>query len=584
MQPSLILPIILKDLRANRWLFAAFFAVSILSTVTSFVSPQDPGPLARSGMFLVYCLYILLALLAMARVVHADPPASDTAFLATRPISGTTLFFAKLLLVMVALSFIPSAIDAVAMLLLGFETSVVLERSFGIINWMTIMASFAICTMTKKLRWFLLWCVIVVFGIGVFLSIGIVVFFSVFVVFPLLMNPNWAELAGMHSFLVDRPSFENTTMLAIVVGPIALFGITWQHYVRPNTPRSACLFVGAILITCLLGFIGYRQALHLHPEAKASTISMTTGALASKPTDLYPSENKITSSVWGYFSFWIWPEDIENNKQPKITGEARMRFLNGARPMAYRAGYARLVFEDLANIPDDNLEKVQVLGFDGSWEQLKIHVPAARRGEFDALADNTTRFAWLAKEVQAQVEAGDKPAADSYATLLLQGWGVERNLPQAKILLQDAIKRRNFDGAQLYVQLHVDDPDQPEGVRDVMDLMISLLEAGHTPILWSTELAMPILAKSQEESDRALGLQLTRSVAQNVKQVYSNQNDESWTKNPNVKDNAKMALDSLIDSSSPQDLALAEQLVKAWLARDPQSKEAKGYQTKLKSL
>jgi hypothetical protein len=87
MQPSLILPIILKDLRANRWLFAAFFAATILITASCFLSPQDFGPLARSGMVLVYCLYIPLTLLTMARVVHADPPASDTAFLATRPVS-----------------------------------------------------------------------------------------------------------------------------------------------------------------------------------------------------------------------------------------------------------------------------------------------------------------------------------------------------------------------------------------------------------------------------------------------------------------------------------------------------------------
>jgi hypothetical protein len=182
------------------------------------------------------------------------------------------------------------------------------------------------------------------------------------------------------------------------------------------------------------------------------------------------------------------------------------------------------------------------------------------------------------------MDAGDTPSADGYATLLLHGLDVERNLPQAKSLLQDAIKRKNFSSARQYVSLRQLDPDQPEGVRDAMDLILPLLEAGYTPILWSTDLTMDILAKSQEESDRALGLQLARSVAQNVKQVYSNQNDDSWTKNPNVKKNAKMALDRLIDSGSTQDLALAEQLVKAWLARDPQNEEAKGYETKLKSL
>ena len=839
MQPSLILPIILKDLRANRWLFAAFFAVSILSTASSFLNPQNLGPLARSGMVLVYCLFILLALLAMARVVHADPPASDTAFLATRPVSGTTLFFAKLLLVMVALSFIPSAIDAVEMLLLGFETSVDLERSFAPLDWMSMLALFVLCTMTKKLRWFLLWCVVFVFGIGVLIGIGTCVFLIVFVFFPLSENSTWAELAGIYWFVVSGENFENkTVLLSYAIGAMAFFGIIWRQYVRPNTMRSAFLFVGAILITCLIGFVGYRQALQLPSEAKASNTSMQDGYLTPSLTKLHPGKTKITSATTEYgmqvnrtpnmisqFTFSNWPEDVDSmtvsnvavsfnrdgqdvttpilpaegtgflavaplatttnlrelipkrfriktdeifeklddifnnhnittcfswppkglenglpsttgdltlrldlavfqyktqailplqvgetaqfgrriatvrsiNPSPRlrsvtleinemsvpsfswaepvyrlktgaglvkasqsersmisselspverstvtlkfpmpstmeqqtdapldeevmsqriaewlkdaelvvskitpagtiqrempITGEARMRFLNGARPLAHRAGYARLIFEDMKNVPDDRHDRVGIIRFHQFWDrggavsepELTIHVPAARRGEFEALPNDTARYAWLAKQVQTQMDAGDTPSADGYATLLLHGLGVERNLPQAKILLQDAIKRKNFSSAKHYVQLRLLDPDQPEGVRDAMDLMIPLLEAGHTPILWSTEEVMDILAKSQEESDRALGLQLARSVAQNVKQVYSNQNDESWTKNPNVKDNAKMALDSLIDSSSPQDLTLAEQLVESWLARDPQNEEAKGYENKLRS-
>ena len=196
-------------------------------------------------------------------------------------------------------------------------------------------------------------------------------------------------------------------------------------------------------------------------------------------------------------------------REMPITGEARMRFLNGARPLAHRADYARLIFEDMKNVPDDRRDRVGIIRFHQFWDrggalsepELTIHVPAARRGEFEALPNDTARYAWLAKQVQTQMDGGDTPSADGYATLLLHGLGVERNLPQAKILLQDAIKRKNFSSARHYVQLRLLDPDQPEGVRDVMDLMISLLEAGHTPILWSTELAMPILAKSQEESD-----------------------------------------------------------------------------------
>jgi hypothetical protein len=777
MQPSLILPIILKDLRANRWLFAGFFAATILSTASSFVSPQDLGPLARSGMVLVYCLNILLALLAMARIVHADPLASDTAFLATRPVSASTLFFAKLLLVMAALFFIPSAIDAVAMLLLGFETSVVLEKSFAPLIWMIMLAFFVLCTMTKKLRWFLLWCVIVVFGIGVLLGIGTIVFLSVFVIFPLSENSTWVELAGIYWYLLSGENFENkadllayaigdllsgenfenkAVLLAYAIGAMAFFGIIWRQYVRPNTMRSAFLFVGAILISCLLVFIGYRQALHLPPEAKASNTSMQDGYLTPSLTELHPGKAKITSTTTEYgmqvnrtpnmiskFTFSNWPEDVESitvsnvavsfnrdgqdvttpilpaegtgflavaplatttnlrelipkrlriktdeifeklddifnnhnittcfswppqglenglpsttgdltlrldlavfqykteailplkvgetaqfgrriatvrsiNPSPRlrsvtleidemsvpsfswaepvyrlktgaglvkasqsersmisselspverstvtltfpmpstmeqqtdapldeevmsqriaewlkdaelvvskiapagtiqrempITGEARMRFLNGARPLAHRADYARLIFEDMKNVPDDRRDRVGIIRFHQFWDrggalsepELTIHVPAARRGEFEALPNDTARYAWLAKQVQTQMDGGDTPSADGYATLLLHGLGVERNLPQAKILLQDAIKRKNFSSARHYVQLRLLDPDQPEGVRDVMDLMISLLEAGHTPILWSTELAMPILAKSQEESD-----------------------------------------------------------------------------------
>lgn len=323
MQPSLILPIILKDLRANRWLFAAFFAASILSAASSFLSPQDFAPLARSGMVLVYLLSALLFLLTMARVVHADPPASDTAFLATGPVSGTTLFFAKLLLVMAALFFIPSAISTVAMLLLGFETSVVLESSFELIGLMIMMAFFVLCTMTKKLRWFLLWCVIVVFGIGVLL-IGAGVFLSAFVIFPLSKNSTWAELAGIYWFVVSGENFENkAVLLAYAIGAMAFFGIIWRQYVRPNAMRSAFLFVGAILITCLIGFVGYWQALHLPSEAKALNASMPTGALAAKPTDLYPRETKIPSEKDGMqvnrtpnmiskFTFSNWPEDVHS--------------------------------------------------------------------------------------------------------------------------------------------------------------------------------------------------------------------------------------------------------------------------------
>ncbi len=396
MQPSLILPIILKDLRANRWLFAAFFAASVLSTASSFLNPQNLGPLARyeflkmSISLAAAVLFSLIYLLIMARVVHADPPASDTAFLATRPVSGTTLFFAKLLLIMVSLFLIPSAIEAVAKLLLGFETSVVLESSFGPRNWMTMMSIFALCSMTKKLRWFLVWNVVFFFGMGVFLIIGVIGF----TVFPFLMNPNWAELAGMYSFLVDRQSFENTTMLLpFVAGPIALFGIIWRQYVRPNTLRSAVLFVGATLITCLLVFVGYRQALHLPPEAKAASTSLPTGALAPKPTNLYLSETKITSgkgeqqvnptpSMRGSFSFSNWPEDIYSMAVSNVS----VSFSRDGQPVTIPILPENSGLSTLAKILRVAKSANQPTEHDGYYSAIFLDIPSQK--------ENPIHFSW----------------------------------------------------------------------------------------------------------------------------------------------------------------------------------------------
>ena len=543
-------------------------------------------------------------------------------------------------------------------------------------------------------------------------------------------------------------NFENkTVLLAYVIGAIAFFGIIWRQYVRPNTMRSAFLFVGAILISCLLGFVGYRQALQLPPEAQASNTSMQDGYLTPSLTKLYPlsleitsqktvreitklhpGKAKITSTTTEYgmqvnrtpnmiskFTFSNWPEDVHsmaiNNVSVSFNRDGQdattpilpaegTGLMTAVGPLATTTNLRALIqlsfqikTDEISETLDDvyNNHNIKTCfswppqglenGLPSTTRDLNLRLdlvvfqyktqailplkvgetaqfgrriatvrsinpsPRLRSVTLEIDEMSVPSFSWAEPVYRLKTGAGlvkasqsersmisselspverstvtltfpmpstmkqqtDAPLDEEAMSQRMAEWLKDAELVVSKIvpagtiqrempitgearmrflngaLLQDAIKRKNFSSAQLYVQLRLHDPDQPEGVRDTMDLMISLLEAGHTPILWSTELAMPILAKSQEESDRALGLQLARSVAQNVKQVYSNQNDESWTKNPLIKENAKIALDSLIDSGSPQDLTLAEQVVKAWLARDPQNEEAKGYENKLRS-
>jgi len=303
MQPSLLLPIILKDFRANRLLLAIFFALTALDSDSTIV--------------------MMLSLIFIGRLVNADPPGSDTAFLATRPVSGTTLFFAKLLLTMVALVLIPSAIDAVAKLLTGFEPSAVLTSIFRSLYRMYILSFFfALAVMMKKLRWVLFWYFVSGF------IITLVIASILIIAFPFWKSPNWAELAGIYSFLVSGGNFlENRVLLLAgavsVVPSIAFLGITWQYYARPNTLRTALfLFVGVILSIGFTGFFGYWEILNFSKEAKSSNFDIPMGYLDPKLTNLYPTKPKITEektqmitpkpSMRGYFSFSNWPEDVHS--------------------------------------------------------------------------------------------------------------------------------------------------------------------------------------------------------------------------------------------------------------------------------
>lgn len=325
MQTSLLLPIILKDLRANRWLFVAFFFVSILGSASNLLNPEHYSPLAQFGFISVTLLNGLLFLLTMSRVVHADPPTSDTAFLATRPVSGNTLFFAKFGLIAVAIVLIPLVLNTVTLLLLGFDISLVLRNTLSRLHWFfPTMVLFAFCTMSKNLHGLLIGCVIAAFGFCA-LMVSAVTFSLLrykenFNMFP--MNYTREELAGMYwSSVTDSVNENNMTLLVFLIAPIAFFGIIWaQYYLKINTLRSAFLFAGATLFIGLLVFVGAWQATLLPPEAKALNASIPAEVLVPKLTKNHSSEsyerdgtqNNRKSNTLDSFTFSNWPEDVQS--------------------------------------------------------------------------------------------------------------------------------------------------------------------------------------------------------------------------------------------------------------------------------
>lgn len=325
MQPSLILPIILKDLRANRWLFVAFFFVSILSSASSLLNLEHYSPLTLFGFILVGLLNCLLFLLTMSRVVHADPPTSDTAFLATRPVSGTTVFFAKFGLIAVAFVLIPLVLNAVTLTPLGFDISLVLRNMLSPVHWFfPTMILFAFCTMSKNLHGLLIGCVIAAFGFCVLMAsavtFSLILSKEYFNMFP--MNYTREELAGWYWSSVTDSVYKNKAIhLVLLIAPIAFFGIIWaQYYLKFNTLRSVFLFAGAILFIVVLIGVGAWQATLLPPEAKALNASIPAGALVPKLTKHDSSEsygidgmqNNRKSNRLGSFTFSNWPEDVQS--------------------------------------------------------------------------------------------------------------------------------------------------------------------------------------------------------------------------------------------------------------------------------
>jgi hypothetical protein len=117
-----------------------------------------------------------------------------------------------------------------------------------------------------------------------------------------------------------------------------------------------------------------------------------------------------------------------------------------------------------------------------------------------------------------------------------------------------------------------------------MDLMVPLLEAGHLKIFWATGQAMDILAASPDESDRAPENQLAIASGQALRRVFSEGAAMPGPVKSQVDWAAPKVLKKLLAMGSPENLSLAEEIVAAWLNREPENPTALQYRNRLKAL
>jgi hypothetical protein len=148
---SLIIHIVLKDLRAQRWL-VALWAVILAATWVIEAFKLDavmtrPAAGGTGSTSLVY----LLAVLAFARValgwvlairfVHADPAEGTDAFWLTRPISPRLLMASKACLVFGLLLFVPGLLAAFTFVMNGVPWT---KIPAAVLGWMLVDAFFVV--------------------------------------------------------------------------------------------------------------------------------------------------------------------------------------------------------------------------------------------------------------------------------------------------------------------------------------------------------------------------------------------------------------------------------------------------------
>jgi hypothetical protein len=294
-----VLHVLRKDLRVLRWGALLYVAVAALTVAAALLSWERWAP-----MLWVIALCMLGALL-VGQAVHNDSPSRVDSFWATRPLSASAVFGAKLLMALLVLA-LPAVGEWLHLrshdISAGFATSLAARP---IAAYMVLLAAgLMVGVLTPNMKAF-----IVTFG-------AVVLFGTV----ALQFLPFW--------FGSEVGPIPGQLLLAIVVAGIVLLG--WQQY-RTREPRRGYAFAALLVLLMLLIPVQTRARASWNSVRPPLPASVDTIGLRIEEASLSPGPRRLLNIIMSIddvpapkqYSVYVQDVLIATDEQPQA---ALLRF------------------------------------------------------------------------------------------------------------------------------------------------------------------------------------------------------------------------------------------------------------------
>lgn len=287
----LILHQAMKDVRAQRWLVAAWAAALLaicaiegLKLDVFFTTPDAAG----RGRTLVYMLVALgatravLGWLLAVRIVHADPLDGTSAFWLTRPLSPRMLLAAKLGLIGTLLVLVPGAGALVVFVLNGVPASAIPAAVAGWIvsDMLILMVMTLLATMTRDLA-----------RIVLALMTGLAAWFALQVVTPLL------QLASMFEELQNTGAMSAAWFLLATTLVAACLLLIGRQYLTRRTVQTA---TAAAVVALVLITTGSLLTAWLRPDGRTRVPAMDHPWSGASGVSLEIPVESFSTSSWAH--------------------------------------------------------------------------------------------------------------------------------------------------------------------------------------------------------------------------------------------------------------------------------------------
>jgi membrane protease YdiL (CAAX protease family) len=203
-----------------------------------------------------------------------------------------------------------------------------------------------------------------------------------------------------------------------------------------------------------------------------------------------------------------------------------------------------------------------------------LWTPTELRAEYEAIPTETGKFAWIADHLRAQLQNGDMLSGNDLGILHLYGFGVEKDWKKAEEYFVEPVKHGRLVGQRYLAELLVMPPEQPQNARHAGELLIPLLKAGYSPGIWAAEHAEFILSKSRSPEDKDLAKRLVQLMAGMIQSRLKAppSGEEARTR---LFESADRVAWTLLNDPTAPNCQLAESIITAWLAAEPDSARAK---------